>query len=115
MAGPLGAHCRLSRISPLSDRKKASASFSRSSGAAGGSQGGARRRRNQRPAKDDQPAEGLTFYDPPAAPLTQSQGRLIKLATYPPPKPLSILTTETLDAQLFNIPSRAAKPLKLAP
>jgi len=25
MASPLGAHCRLSRISPLSDRKKASA------------------------------------------------------------------------------------------
>jgi hypothetical protein len=31
------------------------------------------------------------------------------------PKPLSIFTTETPFAQLFNIPSSAATPPKLAP
>lgn len=41
--------------------------------------------------------------------------RLIKLATYPAPNPLSMFTTVTLLAQLFNIPSNAARPLKLAP
>src|SRR5580704_8479600 len=43
------------------------------------------------------------------------QRRLIVLATQPAPNPLSIFTTETLDAQLFNIPSRAVIPPKLAP
>ncbi len=41
--------------------------------------------------------------------------RLIRLATYPAPKPLSILTTVTLLAQLLSIPSSAARPWKLAP
>src|ERR1051325_7525058 len=41
--------------------------------------------------------------------------RLIRLATYPAPKPLSIFTTVTLLAQLFSIPSSAASPWKLAP
>jgi hypothetical protein len=36
--------------------------------------------------------------------------RLISEATYPAPKPLSILTTVTLDAQEFIIPSKAAMP-----
>src|SRR5271157_292403 len=44
-----------------------------------------------------------------------AQRRLIELARYPAPKPLSMLTTATLGAQLFSIPSRAARPLKLAP
>ena len=37
------------------------------------------------------------------------------LAAYPAPKPLSMFTTVTPAAQEFNIPSRAAIPLKLAP
>src|SRR5215469_10865505 len=41
--------------------------------------------------------------------------RLIRLATTPAPKPLSMLTTVTLEAQLLSIPSSAAIPLKLAP
>ena len=36
--------------------------------------------------------------------------RLIKLATYPAPKPLSIFTTLTFEAQEFIIPSSAATP-----
>ena len=36
--------------------------------------------------------------------------RLIRLATYPAPKPLSIFTTVTLLEQLLSIPSRAASP-----
>lgn len=36
--------------------------------------------------------------------------RFMRLATYPAPKPLSILTTVTLLEQLFSIPSSAAKP-----
>jgi hypothetical protein len=44
-----------------------------------------------------------------------SQRRLIKLATKPAPKPLSILTTVTLEEQLFSIPSNAATPPKDAP
>lgn len=45
----------------------------------------------------------------PKAPVRR-QGRFIKLATYPAPNPLSILTTVTLLAQLFSIPSSAATP-----
>ncbi len=45
----------------------------------------------------------------------QRHSRLIRLATYPAPKPLSIFTTVTFDAQLFSIPSKAAIPFKLAP
>jgi len=41
--------------------------------------------------------------------------RLIWLAAYPAPKPLSILTTVTPLPQLFNMPSNAATPPKLAP
>ena len=36
-------------------------------------------------------------------------------ATRAAPKPLSMLTTVTFDAQLFSMPSRAATPPKLAP
>src|SRR5215217_8661919 len=36
------------------------------------------------------------------------QRRLMRLATNPAPKPLSIFTTVTFDAQEFNIPSNAA-------
>jgi hypothetical protein len=36
-------------------------------------------------------------------------------ATQAAPKPLSMLTTVTFDAQLFNMPSSAATPPKLAP
>src|ERR1019366_4350583 len=43
------------------------------------------------------------------------QSRFIRLAAYPAPKPLSIFTTVTLLAQLFSIPSSAARPWKLAP
>ena len=35
---------------------------------------------------------------------------LIRLATYPAPKPLSIFTTVTLLAQLLSMPSSAARP-----
>ena len=40
---------------------------------------------------------------------------LIWLAAYPAPKPLSIFTTVTPLPQLFNMPSNAASPPKLAP
>ena len=46
---------------------------------------------------------------------TPGHNRLIRLATYPAPKPLSIFTTVTFDAQLFSMPSKAAIPFKLAP
>ena len=36
--------------------------------------------------------------------------RLIRLATYPAPNPLSIFTTDTLLAQLVSIPNSAASP-----
>jgi hypothetical protein len=36
-------------------------------------------------------------------------------ATHAAPKPLSIFTTVTFDAQLFSMPSSAATPPKLAP
>ena len=41
--------------------------------------------------------------------------RLIKLATKPAPKPLSIFTTVTFEAQEFSIPNNAATPPKDAP
>src|SRR5208337_1753567 len=41
--------------------------------------------------------------------------RLITLARYPAPKPLSIFTTQTLGEQLLSMPSSAATPRKLAP
>jgi len=41
--------------------------------------------------------------------------RLIMLARYPAPKPLSMLTTQTPLAQLLSMVSRADRPLKLAP
>jgi len=44
-----------------------------------------------------------------------NHNRLINDATYPAPKPLSMLTTLTFDAQEFIIPSRAVKPLNDAP
>ena len=43
------------------------------------------------------------------------QGWLIRLAKHAAPNPLSILTTPTPPAQEVSIPSRADKPLKLAP
>lgn len=36
-------------------------------------------------------------------------------ATLAAPKPLSMFTTVTLEAQLLSMPSRAATPPKLAP
>ena len=52
----------------------------------------------------------------PRTPDKAVYGRwLIELATAAAPKPLSILTTETPLAQLFSIPSKAARPPKLAP
>ncbi len=41
--------------------------------------------------------------------------RLMSEATYPAPKPLSILTTVTLEAHEFIMPSSAAMPWKAAP
>lgn len=41
--------------------------------------------------------------------------RFITLARYPAPKPLSIFTTQTLGEQLLSMPSKAARPWKLAP
>ena len=43
------------------------------------------------------------------------RGWLMRLAIAAAPKPLSMLTTATPDAQLFSIPSSAASPPKLAP
>ena len=40
---------------------------------------------------------------------------LIVAAKYPAPNPLSMLTTDIPDAQLFNIAKSAVSPLKLAP
>ena len=40
---------------------------------------------------------------------------LIKLATHPAPKPLSILTTDTPEAHEFNIPKRGCNAAKMAP
>ena len=44
-----------------------------------------------------------------------SQRRLIKLATKPAPKPLSIFTTVTFEAHEFSIPNNAATPPNEAP
>jgi len=46
---------------------------------------------------------------------TPVYNRFITLARYPAPKPLSILTTQTLGEQLLSMPSSAARPRKLAP
>jgi len=45
----------------------------------------------------------------------ESQFLLIASAIHAAPKPLSIFTTATPGAQLFNMPRRAAIPPKLAP
>src|SRR5438132_8491961 len=47
--------------------------------------------------------------------LRLAQSRLIMLAIYPAPNPLSMFTTATLGEQLFIIPRSAARPRKLAP
>src|SRR5262249_19664126 len=47
--------------------------------------------------------------------VVNSYSRLMQEATQAAPNPLSILTTVTLEAQLFSMPSSAATPLKLAP
>lgn len=50
--------------------------------------------------------------------VSEAQGsklRFIASAIHAAPKPLSILTTATPGAQLFNIPRSAAIPPKLAP
>jgi hypothetical protein len=49
-----------------------------------------------------------------AGPSTYAS-RLIIEATYPAPKPLSMLTTVTFEAQEFSIPSNAAMPWYDAP
>ena len=41
--------------------------------------------------------------------------RLIMAAMYPAPKPLSILTTATLELQLFNMANSAVRPPRLVP
>ena len=46
---------------------------------------------------------------------TSAHSRLMQEATQAAPKPLSMLTTVTFDAQEFNMPSNAATPAKLAP
>jgi hypothetical protein len=53
----------------------------------------------------------------PAVPVGRnaSQPCVIAEATHAAPKPLSMFTTDKPFAQLFNIPSRAARPPKLAP
>jgi len=50
-----------------------------------------------------------------ARPNSPVQVRLMAAAIQPAPKPLSILTTATPGAQLFNIPSSAAIPPKPVP
>ena len=47
--------------------------------------------------------------------LAIHQSRLIIEATYPAPKPLSIFTTLTFEAQEFSMPNSAARPLNDAP
>ena len=46
---------------------------------------------------------------------TASHSRLISEAMHAAPKPLSILTTDTLGEQVFNMPSSAATPPNEAP
>jgi hypothetical protein len=45
----------------------------------------------------------------------EGQARLMALATQAAPKPLSILTTVTLEAQLLSMAKSAARPPKLEP
>jgi hypothetical protein len=45
----------------------------------------------------------------------RADARAISVAEYAAPKPLSILTTLTLELHEFNIPSSAVTPPKLAP
>ena len=47
--------------------------------------------------------------------LEPNYNLLITLATHPAPNPLSMFTTLTFDAQLFNIASSAVNPPKLEP
>ena len=47
--------------------------------------------------------------------FSQGYRRLMQEATQAAPKPLSILTTVTLEAQELSMPSSAATPPKLAP
>jgi hypothetical protein len=47
--------------------------------------------------------------------VTNLYGRLMQEATQAAPKPLSMLTTVTLEAQELSMPSSAATPPKLAP
>lgn len=56
---------------------------------------------------------GKTWMDRSAAATTYLQ--FMASAMHAAPKPLSMLTTATPGAQLFNMPSRAAMPPKLAP
>lgn len=56
--------------------------------------------------------EGFHGWEAEAAVATSA---LIWLAAYPAPKPLSILTTVTPLPQLLSMPSRGARPPKLAP
>src|SRR5688572_11757962 len=46
---------------------------------------------------------------------SRNHARLMRLATIAAPKPLSMFTTVTLEAQLFNILSNAVNPPKLDP
>jgi len=50
-----------------------------------------------------------------AADDSDAYNRLMQEATHAAPKPLSMLTTVTFEAQLFSMPSSAATPPKLAP
>ena len=59
--------------------------------------------------------QGWLLQDQPSATLAGRYRRLIMCARYPAPKPLSIFTTETPEAQLLSIPSSAASPPKAAP
>src|SRR6266480_1246367 len=56
-----------------------------------------------------------TDYGPRTTDNYYSLFRFIKLATNPAPKPLSIFTTVTFDAQELSIASSAANPSKDAP
>ena len=51
----------------------------------------------------------------PFVPQSPDHARLIRLATYPAPNPLSMLTTVTPEAQELSMPSSAEIPPKLAP
>ncbi len=51
----------------------------------------------------------------PEYPIPNPYKWLIKLAILPAPKPLSMFTTDTPEAQLFSIARSAVIPPKLAP